>query len=502
MDYIDKISYRSFLECPKKLFYIKDKKEQTKELNTIIFENDNKKVLKEAYNLYPSGEKVEGESPEEKYEETKRLIKEGYETIFGATFIIEGKYLVEVDIFNKKEDRVWELISVKSSPSSEILDLINEGRKPASIKRQMNELAFCSFLMKKLDLEIIPCSINVNIRYKRMDNLDLNKLLFKGTLEKQIKEFELDVESTLAKIEKFTDEEPKVYLGSHCKNPVPCVFKDHCWGSLAEDTIYNIPRITQSKKKIETFIDNGINNVSDMKDNEEMLNLLADEQKIKVKAFLKGKVRKDIMKLTIFLNRIQFPIHYMDFETFSPIVPLYEKSSPASYIPYQYSLHIEEKKDELKHIEFLNTKKEDPRKDFIDSLISNLGEKGSIIVYNRAFEEGILDDMAYLYPEHTEAIRKIKNRIVDIFSPFKEGHYYNPKMIFSNSLKAVLPALVPDLHYKGMDISDGAQAMFMYEQMINLEDGEEKEKIKKDLLAYCGLDTIAMYEILKVLRKK
>ena len=501
MKYITKNIYRSFNECPKKVFFIKENKDEKKELSLIIAEKSDKKVFDKAKELYPNGKEVLGDTIEEKLIHTKELIKEGYETLFNAVFLVEERYLIEIDIFNKKEDKVWEVINVKHSPSSEMLDLINSDKKPASIKSQLNELAFLSFYMKKLGLTIIPCSINVNMRYKRQGDLNLQKLFFKSNLEKKIKGFEEDVETNVSKIIKI-EEEPSITVGSHCKNPFPCKFKEHCWSKFRKDSIHHIPRISASKKKIETFLKNDINNVEDFKDKPEFLDELSAEQKIKVNSYLRQKVKKDIMKLTIFLNRVRFPVYYIDFETFSPIIPLFENSRPGSYIPYQYSLDIEKKKDEIEHIDFLHTKKTDPRKDFIDSLVKNLGESGSIVVYNRAFEERIMDELVELYPEYTEQIRKIKNRIIDIFSPFKEGIYYHPDMVFSQSLKAVLPALVPNMDYKGLDVSDGEQAMFMYEEMLEMEDGEEKDKIINNLIQYCSLDTIAMYEILKVLKKK
>ena len=501
MRYINKEYYRSFTECIKKAYFFNVNKEKTKELGAIIAEKNNVKVLDEAKKMYPNGKQVNGATIEDRISNTKDLIKDGYETLFNAVFLIENNYLVEIDIFNKKEDKIWEIISVKHTSSGEILDFIYDNKQPASIRSQMNELAFQSVLMKRLNLEVVPCSININMRYKKVGDLNLHKLFLKSTLDKAIKGYEEDVDSNLEKIKKISDEEPNIVVGSHCKNPFPCIFKDHCWKALGRDSIHNIPRISQSKKKIELFLKNDINNVTDFNDKPEFLEELATEQKSRVKAYLRGKVKKDLMKVNVFLRRIQYPIYYMDFETFSPIIPLYENSRPDAYIPYQYSLHIENKDKELNHIEFLNTKNKDPRKDFIDSLISNLGEKGSIIVYNRAFEEGVLDELVELYPEYTERVRNVKNRIVDIFSPFKEGYFYHPDMIFSNSLKAVLPALVPNLDYKGLDVSDGEQAMFMYEKMISLPDGDEKEKIIKDLLAYCALDTYAMIEILKVLKK-
>ena len=69
----------------------------------------------------------------------------------------------------------------------------------------------------------------------------------------------------------------------------------------------------------------------------------------------------------------------------------------------------------------------------------------------------------------------------------------------SYSIKAVLPALVPELSYKGMEIADGGMAMDAYHQMCAMTDSGEIEKIRKALLSYCELDTLAMVEILNYL---
>ena len=70
----------------------------------------------------------------------------------------------------------------------------------------------------------------------------------------------------------------------------------------------------------------------------------------------------------------------------------------------------------------------------------------------------------------------------------------------SYSLKAVLPALVNNLSYNGMAISDGNMAMDKYYRMCKETDPDETEKIRKALLDYCKLDTLAMVKILEKLK--
>ena len=77
--------------------------------------------------------------------------------------------------------------------------------------------------------------------------------------------------------------------------------------------------------------------------------------------------------------------------------------------------------------------------------------------------------------------------------------YCDSKFKGSNSIKNVLPVLVPELSYQNLEVQEGGTAMVEYARMIALPDGEEKESIRKNLLEYCKLDTQAMVEIHKVL---
>jgi hypothetical protein len=69
----------------------------------------------------------------------------------------------------------------------------------------------------------------------------------------------------------------------------------------------------------------------------------------------------------------------------------------------------------------------------------------------------------------------------------------------SNSIKSVLPALVPDLRYDGMTIADGETASRQFVQLLCGQYAGDIAQLRADLLAYCALDTLAMVRILGVL---
>jgi len=85
--------------------------------------------------------------------------------------------------------------------------------------------------------------------------------------------------------------------------------------------------------------------------------------------------------------------------------------------------------------------------------------------------------------------------------PFKKKHVYIKEMQGSYSIKSVLPALIPKMGYKNMIISDGRGASDAYATLHQIGDTEKRQSIRQDLKKYCQLDTLAMSEILKSLKK-
>ena len=79
------------------------------------------------------------------------------------------------------------------------------------------------------------------------------------------------------------------------------------------------------------------------------------------------------------------------------------------------------------------------------------------------------------FPEYNDEIEERIDRIVDLMVPFQKKWYYTPEMKGSYSIKAVLPALVPELSYDGLQVADGGTASITYEQLL-----EETDMIKTD----------------------
>ena len=211
---------------------------------------------------------------------------------------------------------------------------------------------------------------------------------------------------------------------------------------------------------------------------------------------------------TIFLNKpiqkkldeLVYPLYFIDYETFNPAIPIYNGYKPYTQITFQYSLHImrDENSKELEHYEYIDTSQTDPIPNLIKSLQEVIGSKGSIITWNDTFEKSRNKEMGEICPECAGLCQNMNERMFDLMKIFQNQEYAVPEFKGSYSIKKVLPVLVPNLSYEGIDIGEGSTAMIAWKEMVygNLKK-DEQEKIKQDLLKYCQLDTLAMVEIFK-----
>jgi hypothetical protein len=84
--------------------------------------------------------------------------------------------------------------------------------------------------------------------------------------------------------------------------------------------------------------------------------------------------------------------------------------------------------------------------------------------------------------------------------PVVRNHVYHPAFAGSYSLKAVVPALVPEITYDGMAVANGQDAGLAWESLRKSSlDVVERDRIRKALLAYCGQDTLAMVRLVATL---
>lgn len=223
------------------------------------------------------------------------------------------------------------------------------------------------------------------------------------------------------------------------------------------------------------------------------------------------------------IKAIKYPIYHLDFESFPSPLPRYFGESPYTQSVFQYSLHVEKKMGECDkhrdHFEFLARDNEDHRLELVQKLIKdiNLDNGGTVLVYNKSFEQSRIKELADIFPQYRKELEKINRHIFDLMdivstrSEFyielgfsekeaKTINYYHNKLRGSFSIKKVLP-LFSDLSYEGMGVANGTEAIAAYASFKYL-DKADLELLYQDMIEYCKQDTWAMVVILLGLAKK
>jgi len=277
-----------------------------------------------------------------------------------------------------------------------------------------------------------------------------------------------------------------------------------------------------------------------------------------------------------------FPLHFIDFETSAVALPFNKGRHPYEQVAFQFSHHMCHADGTIEHAsEYINANPgEFPNFKFVAALKKSLDNDQGTIFRFATHENSILNAIKDQlndsdYPEKDELISFIKtittprSKDLDHWIPNRPmvdlrliilDYYYNPLTKGSNSIKAVLPAilntcdflknkyskpiseinltsinfdekhlwiqikdqkvinpykLLPPIfnhfgkeeleHFiSGLDIiSDGGAALTAYSKLQFVDMSiKERDSIKKSLFKYCELDTLAMvmiYEHLKTL---
>ena len=284
---------------------------------------------------------------------------------------------------------------------------------------------------------------------------------------------------------------PAIASGSQCSAPYECGFYAHCRSQepQAEHPVHWLPR--RSNALNAHIEEHGTRELRDLPDS--LLN--PTQQRVKT-ATLSGQAFFDQAATAQVLAAHKLPGYFLDFETIQFAVPIWPGTRPYQQIPFQFSVHHLGRTGRVSHQAFLDLSGGNPSLAFARALIAACGERGPVFVYNAAFESTRIHELAERHPRLAPALQAIHARIVDLL-PIARQHYYHPSQHGSWSIKAVLPALCPDLHYSQLDgVQDGGAAQQAYlEAIAPATNAARKAELERQLLAYCQLDTWAMVRL-------
>ncbi|MCH7578807.1 MAG: DUF2779 domain-containing protein [Chloroflexi bacterium] len=420
---------------------------------------------------------------DEAVERTRRLLTDkSVPAIYEAAFTEDG-VRVRADILARTSDGSWELIEVKSTMSAK--------------KQHIPDVAVQLMVIEKAGLTIDRVSLaHLSRDYTYPGGeYEADQLLTIDDMTDDARAYVETIAGELAVMRDALagDEPPDIAIGPHCRKPYKCEFFAHCRAREPYWSIEELPGL--SAKKRNQLRDAGTLSILEIPDDSQ-LNAAQERARQSV---ITGRPQRE-GSLESELNKIETPAHFIDFETLGPALPVYPGTRPYEAVPFQWSDHVLHQNGNVTHSEFLADGSDDPRSDFVDSLVSQLEGAATIVVYS-GYEETCLRGLQDELPDRAAALEKLLNgRWVDLLQIVR-GHYYHRDFRGSFSLKSVLPALAPGVAYEDLEIRGGMVASNAYLESIRPEtSARRRKKLRQDLLAYCARDTKAMLLIIDAMR--
>ena len=420
---------------------------------------------------------------------TAAEMERGTPAICEAAFSYGGLYCA-VDLLRRDgENGGWAIYEVKSA--AQIKDYYY-----ADVSYQKYVLENCGVRVTGVFL------VNIDTDYVLEESgLDVSRFFRITDVYGQAAQLQRDeVPDVLRTAERVLEnpEEPAWEPAEACRD---CDLFGYCSRDLPKPNVFDLYRLAQ-KKKIE-YYRQGLTSFEDLENAGVKLN---DKQLRQIDYALRDKgIFADRGKLREYLDSLSYPLYFLDFETMSPAIPQFVGTRPYQSIPFQYSLHyIEHEGGELKHREFLAESGPDPRRAVAEAVCRDIPADACVTAFHKSTECGILQKLAGQFPDLAEHLNAVAGNIEDLLVPFQSGWYYRKEIGGSFSIKSVLPAICPDdpdLDYHELEgVHNGTEAMNVYPQIGKMEP-EEREQARRNLLAYCRLDTLAMVKVWEELKR-
>jgi predicted RecB family nuclease len=474
--FLSKTRYMGGRQCSKKLWQTVYDPEPVEEPLPGTVKGIGIEVGVKARLLWPDGVLVDTKWNDyaEAIERTKALIADPtVPAIFEAALAHHG-VLIRVDALERLGDGRWRLNEVKSS--TRIKD------------EHLEDVALQTYVIVGSGLELVDAYlVYINDKYIRDMEIDWEALFCREDVSEKVIPFLPEVPGRIAEMHEVlcSTEAPDIRPSRHCFRPHDCEFWQRCISDKPKDWVFHIPRISSADfDELESF------DVISMRDVPNGFPLNPKQQRI-VDVAKSGEVYRS-PELANILPVLEPPTSYLDFETFSPAIPIYENTRPYQRIPFQWSWDYDNGTGSLVHAEFLASGETDPRREFSETLLQVSEQFPGVIMAWSQFEEKVIRDMSELFPELAERLAALLYRIVDLLQIVRD-HVAHPDWV-SYSMKVVAPVVAPEINYNDLDIADGGDASAAFYRIAAdpTQFPEARDGLRQSLLKYCHRDTLAL----------
>lgn len=487
---LTKSDFLKFIQCPKFLWLGKYRKDLAAGIDeeTQRRFDEGAEVEEYAYKLFPGGVPARGKTIKDDIDITRKLFAAGEEIIFQPTVSnYDANLYCRSDILKfGKETGAWDIYEIKSATSVKDINYFDLAFQKICLEQEGKKVG-------RLYL------IYVNGDYIRKGEIEPEKFLVVEEITDEVLKIGDKTRKKILEAQYIlgVKDEPKVRIIKQCYSPYECGFIGYCWKDIGEGSIYDAYG-GLSAKQIENLLDLGITKLLDIP-----AGFIKKENYLRhIEAVRTGKQKIDREAIGEELKKIKYPVYFLDYETYSQVLPPFDGYRPYEQMAFQYSLDVLDSPEaKLRHFEYLCREPGDPEAPLTESLSQLIGPEGTVISWFKSFEAGRNTEMAGRYPEYRKFFESVNKRMFDLMDIFKNGYFADKGFMASSSLKKVMPIVVPELSYKDLAIQEGGAASNSWPKLFDKKLGKsEREKIYKDMLAYCRLDTLAMVRILEKLR--
>ncbi len=405
---------------------------------------------------------------------TRELMDLGHtEPIFEATLEHDG-VLVREDVLLPSPSG-WHVVEVKASTRRK-----NEHLQDCAIQAWVHQGAgyrFARFSLAHIDNQFV---------YE--GDGDYRGLLAEEDLTDEVRQLQRSVPVWVDQAKQaVSGPMPKVQVGQHCFSPYECPFFNHCW---PVDADYPVHGLKGSRKKLGELVTAGYRDIREVPGD-----LLSSEDQQRIWRVTRAGQPEVLPAARRFVRELGWPRYYLDFETVGPAIPVWPGTRPYETLPFQWSCHIEDAPGVLRQEEFLDMSGEAPMRPLAEALLEALGNTGPILVYT-SYEKGVINGLAARFPDLAPALGALLDRLVDLY-PVTKACYYHPDMLGSWSIKAVLPTIDPEMDWKTLQgVHEGTEASTAWLEAVKPgADPVQAAETRRQLLAYCRFDTLAMVRL-------
>jgi len=483
MHRLAKSTFLAGLQCPKRLWFQVHEPEtsETPDLDARRRMDEGIRVGRLAREHVPGGVLVGSwyATVEARLSATRAALEAGERVLYEAS-VLADDVLVQADILERQSE-AYTLIEVKSSTRVK-----DEHIPDAAV--QLWALRRAGVAVQRAEV----MHLNRECRFPDLSNLFVREDVT-GLVEGLLPEVPERVASLLAVPDGPC---PDVAVGPHCEQPRTCPFHARCWEAAPPDHVSTLHNL--SARRAAEFIERGWITIGQLPDDVDLPETAARQVRS-----LRHGARIVEPGLADALATLQGPLGYLDFETINPAIPVWPGCRPYDQIPVQFSCHVEQDDGSLRHFAHLVDGPGDPRAELAHRLVTACQGARTLLTYNVSFERAGVRRLLEAVPALAAELADIESRLVDLL-PVVRNHVYDPAFEGSFSIKGVLHGLVPGQGYDDLEIRDGGTASLMLSRLIL--DGEavsdiERARLRRQLLAYCERDTLAMVAVLAELRR-